>query len=209
MEIDFLKWIVGVIGASVSFVASFYVIDYCKLRLERFRATAEHQRQLLDAYLKATETPQPDVWVRKLHVLTSFATDESVRKWAQVELVYIQEFAALDALYRETLKIASQLVDPSQLNSPERGHARIRYDQLYWADLPFAGESQAVIEAMISFRSQLMKAERAGASAETWDGLYGKLIKLSEALKESVPRYPVQHPTPPAAKEKKRKDRRP
>ena len=160
---DILKWIVVAIGAVVSFV----VIDYGKLKLERFRVTAESQRQLLDAYLRATEAPQPDVWKRKLHILQNFADDERMQQWADTELKYIETFAGLDALYRETLKVASQLVEPGRLTHPDRAQARARFNQLYWADLPYAGESQKVIEAMIAFRQGLLLASISTAQEMT------------------------------------------
>ena len=188
---DLLKWIVIAIGA----VVSFWMIDYGKLKLEQFRVTADTKRQLLEAYLRATESPQPDVWKRKLHVLQNFADDEPMRQWAQAELRYIESFAALDALYRETLKVASQLVEPGRLTDPERVQARVRYNQLYWADLPYAGESQAVIAAMIAFRNELMAAERTPSDKQAWDSLNRRLIELSNALRESTPHYPLP-PTP-------------
>ncbi len=40
---DIMKWVVVAIGAVISFA----VIDYGKLRLEQFRATAENQREPL------------------------------------------------------------------------------------------------------------------------------------------------------------------
>jgi hypothetical protein len=126
---DVLKWIVIAIGA----VASFAVIDYGRLQLDKFRATAENQRQLMDAYIRATETPEPDLWIRKLHILINFAVDEQSKNWAKSELTYVERFAALDALYKETLKVASQLIDSNQLNEPERVRARARFNQLYWA----------------------------------------------------------------------------
>jgi len=192
-RIDILKWIVIAIGAIISFA----VIDYGKLKLEQFRVAADSQRQLLEAYLRATESPQPDVWKRKLHVLENFADDEQMRQWAQTELRYIESFAALDALYRETLKVASQLVEPGRLNEPERVQARARYNQLYWADLPYAGESQAVISAMIAFRKQLLAAENTPSDKQAWEILNRRLIELSNALRESTPNYP-QPPTPPS-----------
>lgn len=181
---DILKWIVIAIGAIVSFA----VIDYGKLRLEQFRVTADNQRQLLQAYLKATESPQPDVWKRKLHILENFADDDRMRDWAQAELEYIDNFAALDALYRETLKVASQLVDPGRLNDKERIAARIRYNQLYWADLPFAGESKAVENAMIAFRDQLNKAESSPGDEGAWEELNAQLLQLSWALRKTTPK---------------------
>jgi hypothetical protein len=186
--IDLLKWVVVAIGA----VVSFYVIDYGKLQLERFRATAENQRQLLDAYLKATESTQTDVWKRKLHILENFAADEQMRKWAQTERQFIDDYSELDALYRETLKVASQLVDPTQINDLERARARIRYDQLYWADLVFARESESVEGAMVAFRKQLLLAESKPADNEAWRDLSFRLIELSQALRDSKPKYPTR-----------------
>jgi cell division protein FtsB len=61
-RMDILRWIVIAAGAIISFA----VIDYGKLRLERQQAAADSQRQLLEAYLKATESPEPEVWKRNL-----------------------------------------------------------------------------------------------------------------------------------------------
>ena len=84
---DILKWIVIALGAVISFA----VIDWGKLRLERARVLADGQRQLLEAYLTATESAQPEVWKRKLHILHNFAADDRTRKWAQSELQYIDK----------------------------------------------------------------------------------------------------------------------
>jgi len=185
---DILKWVIIAIGAIVSFA----VIDYGKLKLEQFQVTANNQRQLLEAYLNATESPQPDVWKRKLHVLENFAGDEGMRQWVQSELKYIENFAALDALYRETLKVASQLIERGKLNNPERVKERARFNQLYWADLPYAGESQAVITAMVRFRNGLETAEQKPENIEAWNKLNELLINLSQALRESTPKYIVK-----------------
>ena len=191
---EFGKWVVIAVGA----VVSFWVIDYGKLQIERFRANAENQRQLLDAYLKATETVQPDVWKRKLRVLVTSAADEQMRLWAGTELQDIENFAALDALYRETLKVAAQLTEPHQVQAAERAQARIRYNQLYWADLPFAGESPAVASAMVEFRNQLLKAEQSPPdSPDEWNKLNGALIRLSQALRESMPKPTLPKPANP------------
>ncbi len=181
---DVLKWIVIAIGAVISFA----VIDYGKLRLEQFRATAENERELLNAYLRATENPEPDVWKRKLNLILNSTKDERTVAWARRELEYIENFAALDTLYRETLKIASQLVDPGRLQEPDRVQARARFNQLYWADLPFAGESDDVSRAMVAFREQVLKAEAAeddAAKKEEWDKLNMQLIFLSQTLKKA------------------------
>jgi len=187
---DILKWVVIAIGAVISFA----VIDYGNLQLERFRVKADSQ--LLESYLKATESPQPDVWKRKLHILENFAAEERMQAWAQTELAYIERFAAQDALYRETLKVASQLVEPGLLNDPERIKARVRFNPLYWADLPYVRESSAVATAMVAFRNQLMAAELTPKEKQAWEILNARLIELSQALRDSTPNYPLQ-PTPP------------
>lgn len=176
---EIIKWIVVAMGAAVSFA----VIDYGKLRLERARLASDSQLKLIEAYSKATEAVEPEIWKRKLDVLQLFAADEPVRAWARNQLDYIDEFAALDALYRETLRTASQLVDPSAVNDPERLKARRRFEQLFWADLPFAGESTEVVRSMVAFRGGLVAAEKTPADAEAWTGLNSLLIKLSETFK--------------------------
>lgn len=185
---DILKWIVVAIGTVISFA----IIDYGKLQLEQFRVAAENQRELLSAYLKATESPEPEVWKRKLNLIINSPSDESAKEWARRELVYIDKFAALDTLYRETLKVASQLVDPKRLYEPDRIQARARYDQLYWADLPYAGESKKVELAMIAFREKLMKAESSPNEKDKWEALNIPLIELSIALRESTPNTSIQ-----------------
>ena len=104
-------------------VISFVVVDVGKLWLEQFRAAAEDRRELLNSYLKATEAPDPEVWKRKLKLILSFSADKDTQSWARRELDYIEEFAELETLYRETLKVASQLVEPSRVNEPERVQA--------------------------------------------------------------------------------------
>ncbi|UCD77236.1 MAG: hypothetical protein JSW26_17635 [Desulfobacterales bacterium] len=185
---ELLKWITVAIGA----VVSFYVIDLGKLRLEEFRVKAENQRELLTAYLKATESVQPDVWKRKLHVLRTISSDEMVRRWSEQELKHIEQFAALEALYRETLKVASQLVVKHEYGDWDRKKARARFEQLYWADLVFAGESLPVEKGMVDFRNALIAVEEAPDDDSKWRALNMSLLKLSQVLKESRPNYSLQ-----------------
>lgn len=180
---DVLKWAIAVLGG----VASFYVIDLGKLKLEQFRVRAENQRALLQSYLGATESVQPDVWKRKLNVLQTFSDDPNIQIWAGRELENLQNYAALDALYRETLKVASQLVSSRTLNDPARQTVRARYEQLYWADLPFAKESTEVDSAMAGFRKTLIEAERNPSNPEAWRDLETDLLSLSKALQRSMP----------------------
>jgi hypothetical protein len=179
---EIVKWIVVAIGAAVSFA----VIDYGKLRLERARLASDNQLKFIEAYSKATEAAEPEIWKRKLEVLQLFATDDHVRAWARNQLDYIDEFAALDALYRETLRTASQLVDPSTVKDPDRPKARRRFEQLYWADLPFAGESTEVESGMVAFRKGLVAAEQTPTDVEAWTDLNSLLIKLSGTFKQAT-----------------------
>ena len=179
---EIFKWIIIAIGAAVSF----WVIDNGKLRLEKARFDSDNQYRLIESYSKATEAAEPEIWKRKLEVLNLFATDQSVRTWLTNKLNYINAFGALDALYRETLKSASQLVDPATVNNPERMKARSRYEQLYWADLPFAGESQEVVEAMVEFRRALVAAEQSPSDTNAWSGLNTKLIVLSATFRDEI-----------------------
>ena len=176
---EIVKWIVVAIGAAVSFA----VIDYGKLRLERARLASDNQFKFIEAYTKATESAEPEIWKRRLDVLQLFATDDQVRTWATNQLDYIDRFAALDALYRETLRTASQLVDRSTVNDPERMKARRRFEQLYWADLPFAGESPEVESGMVAFRDGLMAAEQTPTDVAAWTNLNSILFKLSKIFK--------------------------
>ena len=179
---EIIKWVAVAIGATVSFA----VIDYGKLRLEKVRLDSDNQLRLIEAYSKATEAAEPEIWKRKLDVLQLFATDDRVRTWVKSQVTYIDEFAALDALYRETLKTASQLVDPALMNDSERTKARRRFEQLYWADLPFAGESDEVVDRMVSFRKMLLAAEKESKIPQSWESLNQGLINLSETLKRAT-----------------------
>lgn len=180
------KWAILAVGA----VVSFYLLDLGKLNLEQARFRAETKRQLLDAYFRASESPQPEVWKRKLYILENIADDESTKKWAHRELEFVREFAELNTLYRETLNTACQLTDRRRLKEPARIRARARYEQLYWADLPFAKESQEVESAMVEFRSRLIEAENSPDDAVRWDELNSHLLRLSRALRNSTPQYP-------------------
>ncbi|MBZ5507224.1 MAG: hypothetical protein LAO78_17330 [Acidobacteriia bacterium] len=184
---DIVKWVIVAIGT----VVSFYVIDVGKLNLEKFKASAENQRLLLKEYLTATETVQPEVWKRKLHVLANYSDDPHIRSWSEVQLKYIQDYAEKDALYRETLKVSSQLVHWTSNKDPQRELARTRFEQLYWADLPFAKEDAPVIAGMIEFRRVLLLAEAKPNDPNRWASLDIALIQLAKALKESQPKDPT------------------
>ena len=124
-------------------------------------------------------------------MILNSSPDARTASWAERELQYIDEFAALNSLYRETLRVASQLVNPNTLDEPDRVEARARYEQLYWADLPYAGESSEVEAAMVLFRMHLLEAERDGSDVEAWTQLNYQLINLSEALRDSTPNDPL------------------
>jgi hypothetical protein len=192
---DIAKWVIAGIAAVVSFI----VIDVGRLKLEEFKAQAENQRLLLQAYLSATESVQPDIWKRKLRVLQTYSQDERIRDWAGVELQYVESYAEQDALYRETLKIASQLVRRSKGESDGRwDDARARFEQLYWADLPYARESPDVAAAMIDFRSALLVAEAKPNAEQLWNNLDLSLLRLSNTLRQSQPKGPPPGPLKPS-----------
>jgi hypothetical protein len=136
---DLVKWVIAGIAA----VISFYVIDVGKLKLETFKSHADNRRLLLQAYLNATDSVQPDIWKRKLRVLQTYSDDDRIKEWAKREQSFIEMYAEQDALYREALKVASQLAYRSATKG-QREVARSRFEQLYWADLPYARESPPV-----------------------------------------------------------------
>jgi len=184
---DLAKWLIAGIAA----VVSFYVIDIGKLKLETFKSHAENRRLLLQAYLNATDSVQPDIWKRKLRVLQTYSDDERIREWAKDEHSFIEKYAEQDTLYREALKVASQLAYRAATKD-QREAARSRFEQLYWADLPYARESQPVETAMVEFRIALVNAEAKPNDAEGWDKLKIALIQLSKTLKEETPKLPTE-----------------
>jgi hypothetical protein len=175
---DTLKWI----ALSIAAVASFWIIDYGKLKLENFSTRAQNERELLTSYLKATDSANPEIWKRKLNLLIQLTENDKLRVWAETELTHIKNFAALDALYRDTLITASQLVNQANVGLPTRIEARQRFEQLYWADLPFAGESPEVVKGMVEFRNALMLAETQNNDVY-WQSLNSSLIKLAGTLR--------------------------
>jgi hypothetical protein len=187
---DLAKWVVAAIAA----IISFFVIDLGNLRVEQFRATAENQRQLLEAYLNASEAPEPEAWRRKLFVLIKVADDERIRSWAQLELDYIDKYAERAALYRQAPKVASQLINPSRLDQPDRIQARLQFDQLYWVDLPTVKESTPVAGAMKTFRDALVAAEAEPDNKDLWSRLDGLLYALAKTLRDETPHDPRRPP---------------
>lgn len=103
-----------------------------KLELEKQKDAAEIEQKLVEAYLKATETAEPEIWTRKLRVLENLATDAKTREWAHTEATEIKDHLAREAVYREALKVASQLVDRNSTGLPETQKAKGRFNQLYW-----------------------------------------------------------------------------
>lgn len=175
---ELAKWIAVAIGAIVTFL----VIDRGKLDVEKFRSHSEDRRALLQSYLAATEAVQPDVWRRKLSVLRTLPEDEHIRQWAAEQLKELDEFGERKALFRETVRIASQLVDRSTLADSSRKAARSRYEQLYWADLPFVREETEVEGAMVQFRQALLQAEAAPQNQDLWNALSLKMLNLARVL---------------------------
>jgi len=193
---DIARWLITGVAA----IVSFYVIDVGRLNLEKFRAQAENQRLLLQAYLTATESVQPDIWKRKLRVLQTYSEDERVRDWASTELEDVENYAEQDALYRETLKVASQLVRRTSKTDPTLLAARSRFEQLYWADLPYAKESSEVESSMVHFRNALLDVDRKPNDERIWEQLDLNLLSLSRTLRQQQRTRPSQAISKPQGK---------
>lgn len=178
---EIIKWMIIAIGA----VASFLVVDYGRLQIEKFRATTENERELVNAYLSASETVDPILWLRKLELIRTLSSDEGTRVWATGEISYIKRCAAKVAVYQETLLAAASLLDPHS-DPAERVVARQRFEQLYWAELPYVDEGDAVIAAMIAFREELLVVDSGQAGGDRLD-LNSAMIQLSEALRDDHP----------------------
>ena len=178
---EIAKWLIVAAGAAISFL----IIDYGRLQLERFRVAAENERALLNAYLSASETQDPDLWLRKLVLIQTLSTDPALQGWAGREIVFIQNCAAKAVAYQETLRVAAALLDP-RADPAERALARRRFEQLYWADLPYVREGPAVAQAMIAFRAVLVGAESADPAGAGPD-LNRAMIRLGNALREDDP----------------------
>ena len=182
---EIVKWLIVAIGAAVSFL----IIDYGRLQLERFRVSAENERALLNAYLTASETQDPDLWLRKLALIETLSIDPALKAWAGGEITYVRTCSAKAVIYQETLGVAASLLDPN-IEPAERATARRRFEQLYWADLPYVGEGKPVEDKMIAFRKVLVAAETA-APAGQMPNLNVAMIDLGTALRDDDPKKAV------------------
>jgi len=178
---EIIRWLVLAVGAVVSFA----VIDYGRLQLERFRTTAENERALLNAYLEASATVEPDLWLRKLDLIRTLSTNDRLRSWAAGEIIFVRQCAAKAAIYRETLRTGAALLDPHD-RSDKRIAARRRFEELYWADLPYVRESSEVAAAMVKFRTALVAADSGSPGGELPD-LNVAMIDLGRVLADSDP----------------------
>ncbi|WP_428243524.1 hypothetical protein [Gynuella sp.] len=192
LRMELLKWLFIALGA----VASFWVIDLGKLKLEQYRAQSQNERELLISYLGAMESERPEVWRRKIQFLMQYSNDPRIKSFSQNQIEYINKYAELDALYRETLKVASRLSIKEGLSSDVKQKEIQRFEQLYWAELPLAGESNSVASAMIDFRKKIY-APVGNDDEETkyWNELNLSLLELATAIRASMPDKLVQPTT--------------
>ena len=179
---EVFKWLIVAIGA----LGSFYLIDLARLHLEQFRATTENERALLNAYLTASDTVEPEVWVRKLELIQTLSIDPALQGWAGREILYVQSCSAKAVVYQETLRVAASLLDP-HAEASERATARRRFEQLYWADLPYVHESKDVEQTMVDYRKALVAAETDSPAGSVPD-LNVAMIHLSGALRGDDPK---------------------
>lgn len=175
-----IKWVIIAIGV----VISFWVIDVGKLKLEREKARNLNKQNLLNTYLQATETPNPDLWLRKLRLIKALSDNDmaDMKLWAQKEEKYIKEVSALVVLYQETVKVVSILSNRDQYLSDEWKSARNRFYELYHGDLVFYKESDNVQTAMVQFKHQL---EAINPNEDnSWDEMDQQLLSLVIVLSE-------------------------
>ena len=175
---ELIKWALIAVGA----IISFWIIDIGKLKLEKLNAESIRQQKLLDSYLTATEASNPDLWKRKLKLIKNFAKDSIIAEWTTKELVFIKEKAALLSFYKETINVASVIANKETFRTPEWHTATKRFYQLYWAELPFYGESDTVIVRMKSFKAQL-DAIGDGTDSYQWRLMDNEVILLSKIMK--------------------------
>ncbi|CDT96217.1 hypothetical protein VDIAB_290006 [Vibrio diabolicus] len=184
LRVELMKWMFIAFGA----VASFWIIDIGKLKLEQYRAQSQNERELLISYLGAMESERPEVWRRKIQFLMQYSNDSRIKSFSHNQIEYINKYAELGALYRETLKVASMLSVRDSLTQSERGKKIQKFEQLYWAELPLAGESESVSKAMIKFRKQLYSTYNDSKSeSEYWKHLNVSLLELATAIRSSMP----------------------
>ena len=194
-RIELIKWLLIALGA----VASFWVIDYGKLKLEKYRAQSQNERELLMSYLTAMESEKPEIWRRKIQFLMQYSSDSRIKAFSQNQIEYINKYAELDALYRETLKVASKISIKDGYSPEERREEIQRFEQLYWAELPLAGESDAVSIAMVDFRKKLhLTGQNNDLEEAYWNKINLSLLELATAIRSSMPNKLVQ-PTADAA----------
>ena len=180
-QVDILKWIVATCGA----VVSFFIIDLGKLKLERQKAKNLNEQKLLDSYLTASDTPDPNLWLRKLHLIQKFTNNKATRDWAIEEEDFVNTKSGKIELYTETLRTASVLANKAEYKTEEWHKALKRFFQLYWADLPFIGESQKVVDHMIAFNQGLFQVQQ-NDTPGNWKTMEEALLNLSGTFRKEI-----------------------
>jgi hypothetical protein len=181
LDLELYKWIVVAIGAVISFA----VVDFGKLKIEEFRETSKHERELLSSYLKAIESPKPEIWKRKLQFIKSFTKDDNILAWAKEQLTFFGNLGTKESLYGEALETARKLSGPGTRDEK----LWTRFEELYWSELPFVGESSDMVNAMVRFRKALVSAHAAPEidSEEEWSQVKRALIQLTRTVKSELP----------------------
>ena len=184
-----IKWAIIAIGV----VISFWVIDVGKLKLETEKARNLNKQNLLNTYLQATETPNPDLWLRKLRLIKELSDNDmaDMKLWAQKEEKYIKEVSALVVLYQETVKVVSTLSNRNQYLSDEWKSARNRFYELYHGDLVFYKESDNVQTAMVQFKNRLEVINP--DEDKSWDEMDQQLLSLVIVLSEESEKLKTEH----------------
>lgn len=184
-----IKWAIIAVGV----VISFWIIDVGKLKLEKQKAVNLNKQNLLNTYLQATETPNPDLWLRKLRLIKALSDNDmtDMKSWAEKEEKYIKEVSALVVLYQETVKVASVLSNRDQYLSDEWKKARNRFYELYHGDLVFYNETDTVETAMVQFKKQLESIRP--DEDKSWDIMDQELLSLVVVLSQESEKLKTKH----------------
>lgn len=77
------------------------------------------------------------------------------------------------------------LANRNTYNTLDWIEASKRFHQLYWADLPYYGEPQPVIDAMVEFKERLDEIDE-DSGIEKWKVMDDALLRLSETLRNEA-----------------------
>lgn len=176
-----VKWGLLAVGSCIVYCT----IDKVNVKTEKFKVDSAYETKLMDSYLAATETVNPDLWLRKLAIIKNFAKDASTKAWVEKEEKYISQKLALLSLYKELIGVCSVIANRREFGSEKWNEAYAKFYQLHFAQLPFYDESLDVADEMSRFKKQ-MDVINNDSSKKNWDEIDKCLLSLSGLLKEQT-----------------------